>query len=112
MRLSEKGVLASLALILLAFAAAAETRIIDGRAGTHVPSWEAEIGLYLPFVLFALVSTYHFFDWARKRRRQAILIGIITVSVASLLGVGTANAPRPLVDTMSLTARPFTVSQQ
>ncbi len=113
MRLGEKEVLASLTLMLLAFSAAAETRILEGRLGAfQATSWEAEIGLYLPFVLFALVSTYHFIDWARKHRRQAILLGIIIVGLASLLGIGTANAPRPLIDTMSLTLRPLTISQQ
>lgn len=111
MRLGEKGILASLTLMLVAFSAAAQTRIFEGPVNVNGATWVAEVGLYLPFVLFALVSTYHFLDWARKHRRQAILLGIVMVSLASLLGVATANAPRPLMDTTSFPARPFTITQ-
>jgi hypothetical protein len=111
MRLGEKEILASLTLMLVAFSAVAQTRIFEGPANVNGGTWVAEIGLYLPFVLFALVSTYHFLDWARKHRRQAILLGIIIVSLASILGVATAGAPRPLVDTTSLPARPFAITQ-
>lgn len=111
MRLGEKGILASLTLTLVAFSAAAQTRIFAAPANVSGTTWVAEIGLYLPFVLFAIVSTYHFLDWARKHRRQAILLGIVIVSLASVLGVATASAPRPLVDTTSLPARPFTITQ-
>lgn len=109
---SEKSVLACLTLILLAFSVIAETRVLDSAASpSQGPWWQAQIGLYLPFVMFALVSTYHFLDWARKHKRRAILLGVVLVSVASLLGVGSANTPRPLADTGTFPTRLLTISQ-
>jgi len=111
LRLSEKGILASLALLLLAFSVIAVSRIfeIPGTA-TAAGSWQAEVGFYLPFVLFTLVSTYHFLEWAKKHRRQAIVMMVIVVAIASLLGTATANAPRPALN--SLTLQSQTVTQQ
>jgi len=100
MRVSERGVLASLALILLAFSAVAETKILEGRGSTSPAlSWQSEIGFYLPFVLFALVSTYHFLEWARKHKRQAIALMLLMFGVASLIGTAAVNAPRPTLNT-------------
>ena len=111
MRFSEKGILASLLLILLAFATSAQTRIFEGvQTGSAVGLWESQLGLYLPFALFTLVCTYHFLDWAKKHRRQAIIISVLLFSVASLIGIGTANGPRPTIN--SMTAPHFTFPER
>ncbi len=115
MRVSEKGILASLALLLLAVSAIAQTRILIG-TGEASLSWQAEIGFYLPFVLFALVSTYHFLEWARKHKRQAVLMMILTIAVLSLIGNASVNAPRPILNTptredFSSTQRPASTIQ-
>jgi hypothetical protein len=97
MRVSEKGVLAILALILLAFSTIAQTKILErGAASSTTLSWQGEVGFYLPFVLFALVSTYHFLEWARKHKRQAIVMMLLIVGVTSLIGTATANVPKPV----------------
>jgi len=101
MRVSEKGALATLVLLLLALATIAQARILHGEA-TGAASWQTEVGFYLPFILFTLVSTYHFMDWARRHRRQAIIITLLIVGVASLVGVGSASTPRPTVAPISL----------
>ncbi len=111
MRFSEKGILASLLLILLAFSTSAQTRIFEGvHTGSEVYSWESQVGLYLPFALFTLISTYHFLDWAKKHRRRAIIISLLLFSVASLIGIGTANSTKPTVN--SMTALHFTFTEQ
>ncbi len=111
MRFSEKGILASLLLILLAFSTSAQTRIFEGvQTGSVVYSWESQVGLYLPFALFTLISTYHFLDWAKKHRRRAIIITLLLFSVASLIGIGTATSTRPTVN--SMTAPHFTEQGQ
>ncbi len=111
MRFSEKGILASLLLILIAFSTSAQTRIFEGvQTGSVVYSWESQVGLYLPFVLFTLISTYHFLDWAKKHRRQAIIISLLLFSVASLIGIGTANSTTPAIN--SMTAPHFTFTEQ
>jgi len=94
MRVSEKNVLATLALTLLALATIGATNILR-TGGAPSPSWQAELGFYLPFALFGVVTTYHFLEWARKHKRQAIIMIILIFAVASFLGVGIANAPRP-----------------
>lgn len=101
MRVGEKAILAALALLLLALATVAQARILHGGA-TGEASWQTEAGFYLPFILFTLVSTYHFMDWARRHRRQAVIITILIVGVASLIGIGSASAPRPTVAPISL----------
>ncbi len=111
MGLSEKGILASLLLILLAFSISAQTRIFEAlHTKSALNAWESQVGLYLPFALFTLVSTYHFLDWAKKHRRQAVIVTVILFSVASLIGIGAANSPRPAID--SMTPPHFTFSQQ
>lgn len=93
MRLGEKGVLASLLLILLAFSTGAQTRIFEGAQNTSESGiWESELGLYLPFVLFTLISTYHFLDWAQKHKRQAILTVSLLIGAALLIGFRTPGA--------------------
>ena len=111
MWLSEKGILASLALLLLAFSVIAVSRIFEA-PGTIIAtaSWQAEVGFYLPFVLFTLVSTYHFLEWAKKHKRQAILMMLIIVAMASVVGTVTANAPRPTLN--PLTSQSNTSTQQ
>jgi len=94
MRVSERGILAGLALVLLAFSTIGQTQIFQSQGG-EASSWEGSLGFYLPFALFAIVSTYHFLDWARKHRRQAIIMFLTMTALTSLLGVGVANAPRP-----------------
>lgn len=94
MRVSEKNILATLSLALLALATIGATSVLRVGA-TPSPSWQVELGFYLPFALFGLVTTYHFLEWARKHRRQAIIMIMLILTLASFLGVGIANAPRP-----------------
>jgi len=101
MRVGEKSFLATLALLLLALATVAEARILHSSATTAV-SWQTEVGFYLPFILFTLVSTYHFMDWARKHRRQAVIITLLVVGLSAAIGVGAAGAPRPTVAPISI----------
>ncbi len=110
MRFSEKGVLASLLLILLAFSTSAQTRIFEGFQTGRGYFWESQVGLYLPFALFTLISTYHFLDWAKKHRRQAVMISLFLFSVASVIGIGAANSSGPT--TNPVTALHFTYSVQ
>jgi hypothetical protein len=98
MQASERGILAGLLLTLLAFATAAQTRIMQGTAnGPEIGLWGSLVGLYLPFVLFAMVSTYHFLDWAQKHKRQAIITIVLLVSLAWLFGGGTIGGGRQAV---------------
>jgi len=113
LRLSEKGILASLALVLLAFSVIAVSRIFEvPGTSTVAGSWQAEVGFYLPFVLFTLVSTYHFLEWAKKHRRQAIVMVVVIVAIASLAGTATANAPRPALNSLTLQAQASTQQSQ
>ncbi len=103
MRFSEKGVLASLALLLLAFSVIAQTTIFEAKGtASAVSSWTGEVGFYLPFVLFALVSTYHFLEWAKRHKRQAIILMLFIVGIASVIGSATVNAPRPVLNSLTL----------
>jgi hypothetical protein len=51
---------------------------------------ESQIGFYLPFAAFALLSAYHYFEWARKHRFQAVLLMTCLVSFAALVGLATS----------------------
>jgi len=113
LRLSEKGILASFALLLLAFSIIAVSRIFEvPGTSTAGGSWQAEVGFYLPFVLFTLVSTYHFLEWAKKHRRQAIVMMVIIVAIGSLVGTVTANAPRPALTSLTLQSQVSTQQSQ
>lgn len=103
MRLSERSVLASLALFLLAFSVIAQTRIFETKGTVLSPSsWEAEVGLFLPFVLFALISTYHYLEWAKKHRRQAVIMMLFIVGITLLIGTPALNVPRQAANTMTI----------
>jgi hypothetical protein len=111
MRLSEKGILASLAFFLLALSVVGQARIFDSKGSVLSPSsWQAEVGLYLPFVLFALISTYHFLEWAKKHRKQAIVMMVFMVCATSLIGTATLNIPRQAANTVTIALD--TTSQQ
>jgi hypothetical protein len=100
-RLTEKISLSVLVLALIAISTIAEVEILEIR-GAGSQSWQAEVGFYVPFALFALVSTYHFLEWVKKHKRQAILLMIIIVAISSGIGVVTANAPRPALSSLIL----------
>ncbi len=97
----ERGILASLLLVLLALTTSSLARTFEGNGGSGAPAWEWYIGLYLPFALFTLVSTYHFLDWAKKHRRQAVMLFLVLFGGAILFGVGVSNGPRPELSSMS-----------
>ena len=103
MRLSERSILASLAFFLLAFSVIAQTRIFETKGTVLSPSsWQAEVGLFLPFVLFALISTYHYLQWANKHRKQAVIMMLFILSATSLIGTSALNVPRQAVNTVTV----------
>jgi hypothetical protein len=112
LRLSEKGILAGLALLLLAFSVIAVSRIFEAPGTAIAASWQAEVGFYLPFVLFTLVSTYHFLEWAKKHRRQAIVMMVVIVAITSVVGTVTANAPRPALNSLTLQSKTLTLQSE
>lgn len=89
MRLTEKSALVSLCSLLVCLSISAQLRLFEGNYSASSPM-ESQIGFYLPFAAFALLSAYHYFEWARKHRFQAVLLMTCLVSFAVLVGLATS----------------------
>jgi hypothetical protein len=89
MRLTERSALVGLCSLLICLSVSAQIRLFRGSHSTPSPM-ESQIGFYLPFAAFALLSAYHYFEWARKHRFQAVLLMTILVSFALLVGLASA----------------------
>lgn len=101
MHVGKSSILASLLLILLALLTSALSGAFQGTAVNGPPTWEWYVGLFLPLVLFTLVTTYHFLDWAKKHRRQAIMMLVLTFGAALLFGLGASHGPGPEIGSMT-----------
>jgi hypothetical protein len=91
MRFGEKSALVSVCSLLICLSISAQLRLLQGAYSTSSPI-ESQIGFYVPFAAFALLSAYHYFEWARTHKFQAIVLMICLVSIASLLGLATGMA--------------------
>ncbi len=91
MRLTEKNAIVSLCSLLICLSISAQVRIFEGDYSASSPI-ESQIGFYVPFAAFALLSAYHYFEWARNHKFQAILLMTCLVSIASLIGLATATS--------------------
>ncbi len=87
-----KEIIAALILLLLSISVVGQTTIFAAKDNAPF-SWEGELGFYLPFILFTFVSTYHFGVWAIKHKRNALLLMLLIVGVASLIGSTSLNIP-------------------
>ena len=90
MRLSDRSALVSLCSLLICLSISAQLRLFREVYSTSSPI-ESQIGFYVPFAVFALLSAYHYFEWAKTHKFQAIVLMICLVSIASLFGLATAN---------------------
>jgi Domain of unknown function (DUF4129) len=89
MRLTEKSAIVSLCSLLICLSVSAQIRLFEGNPSAPSPM-ESQIGFFLPFAAFALLSAYHYFEWARKHRFQAVLLTTCLVSFALLIGLASA----------------------
>jgi hypothetical protein len=89
MRLTERSALVGLCSLLICLSVSAQVRLFEGNYSAPSPM-ESQIGFYLPFAAFALLSAYHYFEWARKHRFQAVLLMTLLMSFAFLIGLASA----------------------
>jgi hypothetical protein len=89
MRLTERSALVGLCSLLICLSVSAQIRLFERNYSAPSPL-ESQVGFYLPFAAFALLSAYHYFEWARKHRFQAVLFMTILVSFALLIGLASA----------------------